>query len=378
MAYTPLKVAIPEPCHEDWNGMHPVSGSSARHCDSCAKNVVDFTGFSDAQLHAFVRENPGKLCGRFRPDQIDRPLRASSAPSRNPLRVAATAAGLLLAGGAATAQTVPTPTPAQTEQPGKPRPSMDHPAILGRVAHFPAPDTVKDTVQPPRTGETAVLPADPPPPPRPVLMGEPVMSPAPPPVCDKGIVQDTVDFDPEEFLVGDISVGLPESTDGPDTLPAPPPPPPPPPPHDMQVMGFVVMEPIRPTGLDLVKDTLRKLVTPAPPTTAPTLPPAHPRPRPLTPPEPVLELDLTVGPNPFVDELRLDHLAEIEQTLSVEIIDQRGRSLLRRKWTVTSGKNQLALNLNRRVPLTGMYFLRVTDGEGRRTTRTLLRREIRP
>lgn len=38
MAYTPLKISIPKPCHEDWNGMHPVFGTTERHCDSCAKN----------------------------------------------------------------------------------------------------------------------------------------------------------------------------------------------------------------------------------------------------------------------------------------------------------------------------------------------------
>ena len=97
MAYTPLKISIPEPCHEDWNGMHPVSGTTERHCDSCAKNVIDFTSFSDAQMHDYVRLNGNKMCGRFRPDQLDRPLRAVPRPKINPLKVAATAAGLMLA-----------------------------------------------------------------------------------------------------------------------------------------------------------------------------------------------------------------------------------------------------------------------------------------
>ena len=98
MAYTPLKIHIPEPCHEDWAGMTPVAGTTARHCDSCAKNVTDFTGFSDAQLHAYVRENKGKLCGRFRPDQLGRPMRAKQAPTFNPLKIAAAAAGLMAVG----------------------------------------------------------------------------------------------------------------------------------------------------------------------------------------------------------------------------------------------------------------------------------------
>ncbi|MEM8584754.1 MAG: T9SS type A sorting domain-containing protein [Bacteroidota bacterium] len=37
-----LRITIPEPCHEDWNAMTSLEDGS-RHCDSCAKNIVDFT-----------------------------------------------------------------------------------------------------------------------------------------------------------------------------------------------------------------------------------------------------------------------------------------------------------------------------------------------
>ena len=97
MAYTPLRIHIPKPCHENWDGMTAVPGTPARHCDSCEKNVTDFTGFSDGQLHAYVRENRGKLCGRFRPDQLGRPVRANEKPGINPLKIAAAAAGLMAA-----------------------------------------------------------------------------------------------------------------------------------------------------------------------------------------------------------------------------------------------------------------------------------------
>lgn len=44
-----------------------------RFCDSCQKCVVDFTGFTDAQLHQFFAEHKGqKVCGRFRNTQLNR------------------------------------------------------------------------------------------------------------------------------------------------------------------------------------------------------------------------------------------------------------------------------------------------------------------
>lgn len=95
MPYTALQLAVTEPCDENWEAMTPVANTRARHCDSCAKNVVDFTGMSDGRLHEYLRSNPGKLCGRFRPDQLGRPVAARVAPSRSPLRIAAAAVGLL-------------------------------------------------------------------------------------------------------------------------------------------------------------------------------------------------------------------------------------------------------------------------------------------
>ena len=66
-----LQLQIPEPCHEDWNKMTP--GDNGRFCDSCQKNVHDFTGMSDAQLVAFFKKpSTGSLCGRFLDYQLGR------------------------------------------------------------------------------------------------------------------------------------------------------------------------------------------------------------------------------------------------------------------------------------------------------------------
>lgn len=63
------KLQIAEPCHEKWENMHPVSGG--RFCDSCTKNVVDFTGMNTEEIAAYFRNKPVNVCGRFVKDQLD-------------------------------------------------------------------------------------------------------------------------------------------------------------------------------------------------------------------------------------------------------------------------------------------------------------------
>jgi|GEM_PF-1910005 len=76
---TPLTIHQPAPCHESWEAMTPTD--RGRHCAACHTEVVDFTHMSDAEVVAFVRQTtPGRRCGRFREDQVDRPLRAGEPP----------------------------------------------------------------------------------------------------------------------------------------------------------------------------------------------------------------------------------------------------------------------------------------------------------
>ncbi len=97
MAYTPLQVSIPAPCHEDWNRMTPV-GRNQRHCGSCAKNVTDFSWMTDREIHQFLAVAGNHLCGRFRADQLERPIRALVKPVTG-WRSLAAAGGLLLSAG---------------------------------------------------------------------------------------------------------------------------------------------------------------------------------------------------------------------------------------------------------------------------------------
>lgn len=64
------KIAIPNPCHEDWNTMSQTN--KGRHCDSCAKTVIDFSKMSTMQIQDFISKNDqGAICGYFKTNQLD-------------------------------------------------------------------------------------------------------------------------------------------------------------------------------------------------------------------------------------------------------------------------------------------------------------------
>jgi hypothetical protein len=65
-----LHINIPESCHESWHEMTP--NQKGRHCLSCQKTVVDFTGMTDAELVSFFTKNKGNTCGRFTIEQVKR------------------------------------------------------------------------------------------------------------------------------------------------------------------------------------------------------------------------------------------------------------------------------------------------------------------
>lgn len=71
MAPNHAKIAITNPCSENWNSMEP--DSVGRFCQSCRKSVIDFTSKSDSEIQEFLKDKQGeKLCGRFFIHQVER------------------------------------------------------------------------------------------------------------------------------------------------------------------------------------------------------------------------------------------------------------------------------------------------------------------
>lgn len=66
-----IKITIPEPCHENWEAMSP--NEKGRHCDKCAKTVVDFTAMSDSTIIQYLQNNKN-ACGRFYNHQLNRDI----------------------------------------------------------------------------------------------------------------------------------------------------------------------------------------------------------------------------------------------------------------------------------------------------------------
>lgn len=67
-----LTVQIPQPCPESWGDMQPAE--RGRFCGSCQKTVVDYTTLSDQELIRLLRKTSEGSCGRFRDEQLNRPL----------------------------------------------------------------------------------------------------------------------------------------------------------------------------------------------------------------------------------------------------------------------------------------------------------------
>lgn len=65
------QISIPEPCTEKWQEMSPTEKGA--YCKKCSKEVVDFTQVSQLELSRKLATGES-LCGRFRRDQLDRPL----------------------------------------------------------------------------------------------------------------------------------------------------------------------------------------------------------------------------------------------------------------------------------------------------------------
>jgi hypothetical protein len=117
-------INIPEPCHEDWNKMAPKD--QGRHCDSCHKTVFDFTTKTDEQIIKTF-ESEGKVCGRFKTQQLNREVVLTRKNKNNYLSWTASGLFAFLALGNQEVHAQGKPITVQTD-------SVKVPQIKGKVA----------------------------------------------------------------------------------------------------------------------------------------------------------------------------------------------------------------------------------------------------
>ena len=90
-----LHLSLPQPCAESWDAM-PLAGPG-RHCAACHCTVVDFSRMSQADVLTYLAQaGSQRVCGAFRPDQVQVPAGLLPAPA-SPWR-RWVAAGLTLLG----------------------------------------------------------------------------------------------------------------------------------------------------------------------------------------------------------------------------------------------------------------------------------------
>ena len=77
---TPLKLHIPEPCHENWQNM--TQQEQGRFCGSCQKTVVDFSVMTDKEILDYFSKSSQHVCGRFTNDQLNKELQVTEKKKR--------------------------------------------------------------------------------------------------------------------------------------------------------------------------------------------------------------------------------------------------------------------------------------------------------
>jgi hypothetical protein len=63
-----LTLSIANPCKEKWDGFSKTKKGG--YCESCKKEVIDFTSWNEEEIKAYFKFSGGSTCGRFKQKQL--------------------------------------------------------------------------------------------------------------------------------------------------------------------------------------------------------------------------------------------------------------------------------------------------------------------
>lgn len=65
-----INIQIAEPCNENWEEM--TTTERGAFCNSCERDLFDFTKMTDIELVHFFTKNTDNVCGRYKENQLNR------------------------------------------------------------------------------------------------------------------------------------------------------------------------------------------------------------------------------------------------------------------------------------------------------------------
>jgi len=90
------EISIAKPCNENWESMS--STDQGKFCSNCQKQVLDFSGLSDAAVVELINKSNGRICGRLNNSQLNRTVSGNQDEVKSVPFYSKIAAGFLMLG----------------------------------------------------------------------------------------------------------------------------------------------------------------------------------------------------------------------------------------------------------------------------------------